>query len=242
MSIDIRGFIKSSFNEWENRVCAVVFTAGCNWRCPYCHGAGIVLKPQDFPRVDEEQIFASLQKDHGWVDGVAVTGGEPTLQKGLIDFIRELKDMGVAVKLESNGTNPDVIEHLLAENLLDCLCFDYKVPLKQNSLVHLTQVSKEVAGLERVLRSYELSRKAVGIEKEFHTTLCPAFIDFATIEQMGEELDCPGSLWVLQQYENDVEMINPELAGRERFSQDELDRIEKIASSRHDRVLLRRGK
>lgn len=242
MSIDIRGFIKNSFNEWEGRVAAVVFTAGCNWRCPYCHGVGMVLTPNEFPQIPVEQVMASLKSNKGWVDDIAISGGEPTLQPGLIDFIRDLKDIGVGVKLESNGTNPDVIETLLEEDLLDCVCFDYKVPLDSESLQNLTRVSEEASGLKRVLRSYELAREAVNIEREFHTTLCPQYINKDIIGRMGEELECPEGLWVLQQYENDIKMIDPELAGRKRFTQIELDEIEQIAKSKHSKILMRRGK
>ncbi len=242
MAIELRGFIKNSFNEWEGRVAAVVFTPGCNWRCPYCHGVGLVLQPQEFPRVSTEEVFASLSENKGWVDDIAITGGEPTLQPGLMDFIRELKAMDVGVKLESNGTNPEVIAKLLAENLLDCLCFDYKVPLELESLLALTGVTEEASGLERVKQSYRLAREAVGIEKEFHTTLCPSFISEAVISRMAAELECPEALWVLQQYENDVAMIDPVAAGSRRFDQQELDRIEELARVSHERVLLRRGK
>ncbi len=242
MSIDIRGFIKNSFNEWEGRVTAVVFTAGCNWRCPYCHGVGLVVSPKDFPQVSVEEVFDSLKENKGWVDDIAITGGEPTLQPGLIDFIKDLKDFGVGVKLESNGTNPDVIETLLDNNLLDCLCFDYKVPLELETLLNLTGVSEEASGLEKVKRSYDLSRQAIGIEKEFHTTLCPQFISKDIIIRMGEALECPDALWVLQQYENDVDMIDYQAAGNSRFTQVELDEIEIAAKSKHDKILLRRGK
>ena len=242
MNIDIRGFIKNSFNEWEGRVAAVVFTAGCNWRCPYCHGVGLVKSPADFPRVEVDTVLESLKGNKGWVDDIAITGGEPTLQPGLIDFIRVLKNMGVGVKLESNGTNPDIIEQLLAENLLDCLCFDYKVPLERETLLALTGVSEEQSGLERVRRSYELSRQAEGIEREFHTTLCPEFVSRDTIVRMGRELECPEALWVLQQYENDVAMIDFATAGNRRYNQQELDELEEAAKTVHQNILLRRGK
>ncbi len=240
--LDIRGFIKNSFNEWEGRVAAVIFTAGCNWRCPYCHGVGLVKSPQDFPQISTDEIFDYLGNNRGWVDDIAITGGEPTLQAGLIDFIRDLKEFGVGVKLESNGTNPQVIAELLREELLDCLCFDYKVPLDSESLLALTGVSAEQSGLERVKESYRLSRQADGIEKEFHTTLCPSFISPDIISRMGSELECPDALWVLQQYENDVEMINFEVAGERKFSQQELDELEIVAKSKHSKILLRRGK
>lgn len=241
VAMDIRGLLKSSFNEWEGRISAVVFTARCNWRCPYCHGAELVENPQALPRIEPGEVFAFLRSRAGWCDGVAITGGEPTLQPGLPDFIRELKKI-LPVKLETNGTHPEVIAALLAENLLDCLCLDYKAPLDAR-LVELVSVSPQATAIERVKESYELARAAAGrIEVEFHTTLCPAYLDAATLREMGAALACPGALWVLQQYETEARMLDRQAAGARRFSTEELDGLEAAAREVHPRVLMRRGK
>lgn len=260
MDIDIRGLLKSSFNEWEGRISAVVFTANCNWRCPYCHGRTLVEEPQSFPPITPEEVFSFLKVRKDWTDGVVVTGGEPTLQPGLVEFIRELKRI-LPVKLENNGTRPAVVRELLAENLLECLCFDYKAPLDER-LVQLARVPESVTAVEQVRESFQIARevapqtaaagnaqrqvralgKAAGLEVEFHTTLCPAFITLDILREMGAALQCPGALWVLQQYETDAPMLDAAASGARRFSTEELDELEATAKSVHPRVLMRRGK
>ncbi|MBN2713725.1 MAG: anaerobic ribonucleoside-triphosphate reductase activating protein [Planctomycetes bacterium] len=238
--IDIRGFITNSMVEWENHLCAVVFTARCNWRCPYCHGAPFVTNPDSLAAFEPEQIFEHLAKQKSWLDGIAITGGEPTLQPGLVDFIRDLKATGTAVKLETNGTHPEVIEKLMEGDLLDCLAMDYKAPLDER-LLEVTCVSEAATALELVKKSFALSR-AAKIEREFHTTLCPSFINAEVLEEMAMKLDQPGALWVLQQYESDAEMLDPAKAGEKRFGVDEIEELARIAGKHHERVLLRKGK
>jgi pyruvate formate lyase activating enzyme len=238
MNIDIRGFLKSSLNEWENRVCAVVFTARCNWRCAYCHGWRLVKEPEKLEGIEPEKIFSYLDSQRGWIDGLAITGGEPTLQPGLVEFIRRARGYGVQIKLESNGTRPEVLRELLEEKLVDCLAMDYKAPLDER-LQKVAGVTTEATAVEKVRESYALAAK-YKIEREYHTTLCPAFIDAGMIAEMGVALDA-GGWWVLQQYELD-ELLDPVAAGEKRFGETELDEIEAAAKKSYGNVLLRRGK
>lgn len=241
--MNVRGFLPSSFNEWEGRIAAVVFTGGCNWRCAYCHGARLVRDFASLPEVPAEEIVSTLADRKDWVDGVVVTGGEPTLQPDLENFLRELKNLGFALKLSTNGSHPEVVERVLAADLLECLGFDYKAPLDQR-LAELTGVGLEIGGgfVESVKRSFALARAATVAEVEFHTTLCPTFVDAAAIHEMGAALQLPRALWVLQQYENDVEMLDAARAGTARYSREQLEEIAAAARAEHPRVLLRRGK
>lgn len=237
-SIDIRGFLRSSLIEWEGRICAVVFTARCNWRCPYCHGAVFVQEPESLQPITTEEVLAHLREREGWIDGVAVSGGEPTLQPGLPAFLRALKAL-TAVKLETNGTHPEVLETLLQEGLVDCLCLDYKAPLDER-LQRVTGVDAGATSLEAVRRSFDLARGAASIEREVHTTLWPGLIDETILEQMARDLRMPGALWVLQRYEPG-DVLDPETAGSVSFSREELDTLAAVARRHHDRVLLRTG-
>jgi len=238
VQIDLRGFITNSLVEWEGRVAAVVFTAHCNWRCAYCHGWRFVQEPEALKPVGPEEVFALLERQRGWIDGVAVTGGEPTLQPGLAAFLQEIKAFGVEVKLETNGTRPEVIARLLEADLVDCLALDYKAPLDAR-LVEVSAVGPAVADVEAVRRSFALAAGS-GIEREYHTTLCPRFIDLPTLEAMGQALE-PGGLWVLQQYEPG-DCLDGARAGSLRYDVEELERLEQAARQRHERVLLRRGR
>lgn len=236
-SFDMRGFIENSLLEWENRLSAVVIAGGCNLRCPYCHSWRYVTGLTDLEKLEPAVLFELLERQRGWIDGVVFTGGEPTLQPGLTELIRRTREYEVAIKLHTNGTRPHVLAGLLDEGLLDCLALDYKAPLDERLLT--VSGSREEGMPDAVKESFRLAASS-GLEREYHTTLAPAFITADTFKAMGEGLE-PGGLWILQQFENG-DCLDPVLAGSVRFTGAELDIFEKTASELHDRVLLKRGK
>lgn len=237
--MNIRGFLASSFNEWENRVAAVIFVGGCHWRCAYCHGARLVENDARLPEIATDKIFATLRERKKWLDGVVITGGEPTLQRDLLPFLRQLHELNLPLKLSTNGARPEIIAKILTEKLLTCLSLDYKTTLDQR-LSDLAQTSiDEVANVKK---SFTLLRESNVAEKELHTTLCPTFISYEIIETMAANLNIDSALWVLQQYEPEVEMLNAKIAGLKRFNEDELTKCQNLAEQYHPRVLLHRGK
>ena len=112
--------------DYPGKVACTVFLSGCNFRCPFCHNAGLVLSPCAQDLIPEERFFAFLQKRKGILDGVCITGGEPCLQPDLADFIRRIREGGFAVKLDTNGSFPDVLQVLLQQGLLDYVAMDVK--------------------------------------------------------------------------------------------------------------------
>lgn len=124
--MNIHGFTKTTLLDYPGLVASTIFTGGCNFRCPFCHNADLVLNPEVFPKEDENAVIDFLKKRHGILEGVCVTGGEPTLQPDLADFIKRLKDMGYKVKLDTNGFNPRVLSSLIENNLLDYVAMDIK--------------------------------------------------------------------------------------------------------------------
>ncbi len=124
--MEIHGLQKLTLLDYPGHTACTVFTGRCNWRCPFCHNASLVLRPDSQPVLDAEEIFAFLRKRRGLLDGVAVTGGEPTLQRDLPDFLRRVKDMGFAVKLDTNGTHPAMLRAILEEGLADYVAMDVK--------------------------------------------------------------------------------------------------------------------
>jgi pyruvate formate lyase activating enzyme len=125
----IKGFIETSFLDWKDHLSSVFFTGGCNFRCPFCHNSDLVLNQHSLLDVPEEQILGNLRKFRKWVDRVVVTGGEPTLQKGLRVFVERLKQEGFKIKLDTNGSHPEVIKDLVKAGLIDCIAMDIKGPI-----------------------------------------------------------------------------------------------------------------
>lgn len=169
----IRGFIESSCSDWPGMVCAVLFLGGCNFRCPYCHNHQLVLEPKTVAGIPWEQITNTLDKLKSWLDGVCVSGGEPTLQPAaLVSLCRTLKDAGFKVKLDTNGSNPAVVERLLNDELIDFVAMDVKAPLASNNLyAHCTGI-KDV-DMDPIRATFNLLVER-NVPCQFRTTWHPA--------------------------------------------------------------------
>ncbi|MGC9053845.1 MAG: anaerobic ribonucleoside-triphosphate reductase activating protein, partial [Candidatus Hydrogenedens sp.] len=124
----IGGFQPFSLSDFPNCVSAIVFTQGCNFRCPFCHNPSLVLPELFLPPIPEEALIAFLNERKGKLDGVVITGGEPTIQSDLMKFVSEIKGLGYKVKLDTNGSNPEILKELIENNLLDYVAMDVKAP------------------------------------------------------------------------------------------------------------------
>ncbi len=122
----IHGLQKTTLLDYPSKVAATVFFGGCNFRCPFCHNMNLVLHPENEPTLSEEEVLAFLKSRKGILDGVCITGGEPTLQKDLPRFAGKIKDLGYALKLDTNGTNPSMLKSLVKDGLLDHVAMDIK--------------------------------------------------------------------------------------------------------------------
>jgi len=122
----IASYLKQSFIDWEGRLTAVIFTQGCNLRCGYCHNPSLVIPSLFSQTIDVNEVYRFLQQRIGWLDGVVITGGEPTLHKGLKDFCMEVKRLGYDIKLDTNGTNPLLLKELIKEKWIDSVAMDIK--------------------------------------------------------------------------------------------------------------------
>lgn len=129
--MEIGGLVKLSLVDWPGEVVAVVFTRGCNFRCPWCHNRNLVEPALFPPALPEAEVLSYLAARRRVLTGVVVSGGEPTLQESLVSFLARLKEMGYAVKLDTNGSQPRVLRNLLDKGLVDRVAVDYKVPLAE---------------------------------------------------------------------------------------------------------------
>ncbi|EGW37985.1 anaerobic ribonucleoside-triphosphate reductase activating protein [Desulfosporosinus sp. OT] len=166
--MNIAGFVKTSFVDYPGKIASVVFTQGCNLRCGYCHNAGLLDLNDTSNSILTEEIFEWLAKRKGMIDAVVVSGGEPTLQANLYVFIEELKAMNLLVKLDTNGTNPDIIRALIEDELLDFIAMDIKAPLSKYESI----IGTSLLELAAIRQSAGVIKNS-GLAHEFRTTLCP---------------------------------------------------------------------
>ena len=125
----IKGFIDTSFIDWKGQLSSVIFTGGCNFRCPYCHNSSIVLHPERIENVPLEYVVSHLRKYKNWVESVVITGGEPTINMNLFSIIGQLKMEGVKIKLDTNGSSPSIVKGLVNDGLIDYIAMDIKGPV-----------------------------------------------------------------------------------------------------------------
>ena len=194
----IGGFVKQSVIDWEGVLSAVVFTKGCNFRCDYCHNPSLVLPSltDHLPDLSETVIFDYLRRRREWIEGVVVTGGEPTLHPGLTGFLERVKRLGYRIKLDTNGTNTELLSALIDMGLVDCVAMDIKtIPDRE----HYAKIYPAVTDrqMDNVQRSIDLLRNS-GIDYRFRTTLIPGVHDDAVREELSARF--AGDPLVFQQF------------------------------------------
>jgi pyruvate formate lyase activating enzyme len=184
------GIQKMSLIDYPGKVSAVVFTAGCDFACPYCHNPELVpRKPKK--NLEEDEILGLLSKRKIMLDAVVVTGGEPTLHGDLADFIRKIRQMGYAVKLDTNGGHPRELVELLRARLIDYVAMDVKTaPRLYPELVNAPYAQESVEDSIRIVMES-------GVNYEFRTTCAPGFVDQPLVEEMGRLLT-GARLWIFQ--------------------------------------------
>lgn len=178
----IGGFQKTSLLDYPQKIACIVFTPKCNFKCGYCHNPELSANSLNKDRavIDLPSFFAFLDKRVGKLDGVVITGGEPTLQEGLIDFIREVKDKGFCVKLDTNGSNPNILKHLIDEKLVDYVAMDIKAPVDKYE-----EVTKNPLAASKVKISIDILLNS-GIDYEFRTTVVSEQLEINDFEKIGQ--------------------------------------------------------
>ncbi|PIZ57072.1 anaerobic ribonucleoside-triphosphate reductase activating protein [bacterium (Candidatus Torokbacteria) CG_4_10_14_0_2_um_filter_35_8] len=192
----IKGLQKTSLIDWEGKIVATVFTAGCNFRCPYCHNSKLVKKNSSLPNIPEEKILDFFKKRKKWLDGVCITGGEPTIHKDLLSFIKKIKELGFLVKLDTNGTNPDIISKGIKKGLIDYIAMDIKAPLKKYPFVIKTDFD-----LDKIKKSVDLVKKFEP-NYEFRTTAVPKLLSKEDFIKIGKWLQV-AQRYYLQNFKNE---------------------------------------
>ena len=189
----VKGWAKSTLLDYPGRIAASLFCGGCNFRCPNCHNAHLVLDPHDMPDLPEEEIWALLRQRLGFLDGLVISGGEPTIQADLAAFARRARRLGYAVKLDTNGYRPDVLQDAIAGRWVDYVAMDVKAPLDKYDLLAGVPVD-----IERVERSIDLLLDGA-VAYEFRTTVVPGALAEADIVRIAQRI-AGARAYYLQQF------------------------------------------
>lgn len=183
MKIEIRGVVETSFLDWDGMIVSTLYVPHCNFRCPYCQNSSLIFNPEKYPLIPFKVISSHLQRHKGWIDGICLTGGEPTLFEDLLEFIKEIRNLGFLVKLDTNGTIPQTLKVALEEKLISYIAMDIKAPLNFKAY-------KESAGIknENLLKRVEESIKIImnsSTNYEFRTTVVPNLHKREDIEEIA---------------------------------------------------------
>jgi len=172
--MQIGGLIKQSLIDFPGKMAAVIFTRGCNFRCGYCHNPGLVLPEltRETPTIPVDEVLHYLDSRKNWLNGVVVTGGEPTIHPDLPDFLQQIHALGYAVKLDTNGTNPEMLERIIREKSLTYIAMDIKTIPEPHAYAQIIGIAKADNLTEKVIVSIHLIKNA-GIHYEFRTTHIP---------------------------------------------------------------------
>ena len=211
----IGGLQKCSLIDYPGKICAIVFTVGCNFRCPYCHNPELVDETAD--PMSEADVFAFLERRRNLLDAVTITGGEPTMHGDLLQFMQKLKAMGYLVKLDSNGTNPEVLKTALEQKLVDYIAMDIKSPLESYEKIVARPID-----IEKIKESIELIMKS-GFDYEFRTTVVKSLLSLEDIHGIGEAIR-GAERYFLQKF-IPTKTLNPAFLRKTTFSDEEFEHM-----------------
>jgi pyruvate formate lyase activating enzyme len=220
--VKLKGWVRTSLIDFPDHIATILFTGGCNFRCPMCHNPDLVLRAGEMPDLLQKEVWAFLRRRAGLVDGVVITGGEPTIQPNLIPFLRRVRELGLAVKLDTNGYRPDVLAALLNEELLDYVAMDVKAPPDKYPLL----TGRADVKPSRVAESVEILT-ARGLPSEFRTTVVPGLLVEEDIEKIARWLT-KAKRYVLQHF-RPVNTLDPALEKVTPYQADQLQEMAKRA-------------
>jgi len=193
------GLQKTTLIDFPGRVACTVFTIGCNFRCPFCHNKDLVslknFKKTKLKLISEDYFFKFLEKRKKILDGVCITGGEPTIWQDLADFCEKIKDLGLEVKLDTNGSNPKMLKELIEKKLIDFIAMDIKTVFEDYSQAIKVELLVPIESIKLILQS--------GLEYEFRTTVVPGIHDKKNLVCLAKQLKrLKADLnWVWQQFQ-----------------------------------------
>lgn len=221
MQFVIGGLKKTSLIDYPDKISTIVFTTGCNFRCGYCHNAGLVSGKSKNEVCSTDSFFDFLKKRVGKIDAVVISGGEATLQPDLIEFVKRIKDFGYLVKLDTNGYKPEIIYRLLENSLVDYIAMDIKAPLDKYAFI--TNVDIDVVKIKEsinlIMSSY--------IDYEFRTTVLKKQLDYIDFNKIAKLIK-GAKKYFLQKFVVQSEILDESLNKEETYTDEEFKRIKEM--------------
>ena len=227
----IKGFIETSLLDWPGQVCSVIFLPYCNLRCPYCHNHQLVLEPDTLETISLETILDRLGAFSDWLDGICITGGEPTIHRRLPAMLKRIHEAGFKTKVDTNGTQPDVLRHLIEEELLDYVAMDVKGPLDDGMYARCAGVYVPVS----IIRESIQVLISAEVPHVFRCTVAPGLLSEEDIRLLAEQLKTlqteegsadPAHPSLILQNFNPADPMEPDLKKTKPLTEDALSRMQ----------------
>ena len=216
------GLEKCTLIDYPGKVACMVYTIGCNFRCPYCHNPELVDETVE-TKITEKEILDFLKKRKGMLDGLVITGGEPTMHNDLLRFMKKVKGLGFLIKLDSNGTRPDMIKEAIRKKLVDYIAMDIKSTMSKYSQTVARPV--DVAAIRKSIAILKTS----GIPYEFRTTVIKALIAPEDFHEIGREIR-GADRYFLQKF-IPTKILNPQFKKKVTYSDDEFGSFQEIMNT-----------
>ncbi|MCW4019963.1 MAG: anaerobic ribonucleoside-triphosphate reductase activating protein [Candidatus Bathyarchaeota archaeon] len=236
--MEIKGLVDLSLVDWDGKLSSVIFLPRCNFRCPFCHNYALVLHPDEEETIPLGRVEKYLKRQKDWLDGVCVTGGEPTVHADLPEFCSKLKGLGLAVKLDTNGANPLMLKCLIEEGLVDYVAVDVKAPLTVEKYSRAIGVdSKNFLGKVKETVGMLLNS---GMEYEFRTTVVPTLHDAKDIEEISRDIKgC--KRYILQKFDVNIKKktLDPAFSGLKPFTDEEMETLLTVARKKVPNTTIR---
>ncbi len=234
--IKIRNIIPTSLIDWERMIVSTLYVGGCNFRCPFCYNVDLVINAKQFSEIPEKDIFNFLQGRKDFIDGICLTGGEPTIYDDLSELLSKIKNYNLKIKLDTNGSNPYRLAKIIERRLIDFVAMDIKSCLQPEEY-------KKVSGItdEQIITNIKKSIAIIsnsGIDYEFRTTVIPIFHNKTTIEEIAREIK-GARKYVLQNFISTEKLLDNKLADIKPYSAIQMEELKEIAEPYIERCIVR---
>jgi pyruvate formate lyase activating enzyme len=218
--------IETSLIDWEGKIVSTLYLPSCNFRCPYCYNCDLILHPENFPNISQRKIDNFLLERKDFIDGICMSGGEPTLYPNLPAYFKKLKDKGFLIKLDTNGTNPKLLKNLIDFELVDYIAMDIKSSLDFDNYFKATGI-KDKMMMEKVKDSIEIIMNSK-IDYEFRTTIVPLLHSEETIMEIARYIS-GAKKYVLQNFSPLEKTLDPSFQKIKPYSDEKIQEfVEKV--------------